>query len=414
MVKRLILCVVLTLIASACTGGGPRATVSPTVAPPIAGPSPSPLPPTSTLPLTATATVPPASPTPVASPPAGPTATPVVYGPKNFPSGYDPLTGLQVVDPKLLERRPVAVKVQLFPRGQRPPWGVSLADIVYDYYQNFGLTRLHAIFYGRDAETVGPIRSARLLDLDLVKMYKTIFAFGSAEQRTYSRLFSADFAPRLVVEGKAKCPPLCRIEPNTFNYLVTNTAELGKYAVSQGVDNVRQNLDGMTFSTLPRGANQPGQNVYVRFSISSYERWDYDSASGRYLRFQDTREAYDLQSEGYDALIDQLTGQQIAADNVVVVIVPHQYTFESRPGPNEVIEFLLTSEGTGPAYAFRDGKAYQVTWGRPGKESVLVLGFSDGTPYYLKPGTTWFILVGKTSEIDTDQAGAWRFQHHIP
>ena len=75
--------------------------------------------------------------------------------------------------------------------------------IIFDYYQNFGLTRFHAIFYGSNAEQVGPVRSARLLDIDLVRMYQSVFAFGSAEQRTYSRLFNSDFAPRLVVEGNA-------------------------------------------------------------------------------------------------------------------------------------------------------------------------------------------------------------------
>ena len=42
--------------------------------------------------------------------------------------------------------------------------GLSMADIVYDYYHNDGYSRLHAIFYGQDAELVGAIRSGRLLD----------------------------------------------------------------------------------------------------------------------------------------------------------------------------------------------------------------------------------------------------------
>lgn len=321
-----------------------------------------------------------------------------------------------MADFMLLERRPLAVKIQMFPRGQRPPWGISLADIVFDYYQNFGLTRFHAIFYGQNAETVGPIRSARLLDLQLVNMYKTIFAFGSAEQRTYSKLFGAEFAPRLVVEGLAKCPPMCRVEPNSYNYLVTNTADLETYAEQQGVDNVRQNLDGMSFAAIPPANGQGGQQLFVRHSISAYNNWSYDPASGRYLRFQDTQEAYDLQSETYEPLIDRLNGQQIAADNVVVLIAIHKYAFGSQPGLNEVIDITLS--GSGPAYAFRDGQAYQVTWNRPSTEAALFLTFPDGTQFPLKPGNTWFEVVGKSSKITTDTAsppgGIWHFQHVIP
>ena len=225
----------------------------------------------------------------------------------------------------------MAVKIQMFPRGQRPPWGVSMADIVFDYYQNFGLTRFHAIFLSQNAETVGPVRSARLLDIDLVNMYRSIFAFGNAEQRTYSRLFNQAFYTRLIVEGNANCPPMCRLEPNTNNYLVANTAALGERAVKQGVDNVRQNLDGMRFDAAVPANGQPGLQVFTRHSISAYNHWDYDPASGRYLRFQDTQEANDQASEGYEPLVDRLTNQQIATENVVLIVVGHRYAFGTRP-----------------------------------------------------------------------------------
>ena len=86
-------------------------------------PSPSP---------TSTTQVPTETPIPEATDPVQ------AYGPSNFPPDVNPLTGLVISDPSLLDRRPVAVKVQIFPRGQRPPFGISLADIVYDYYQNNG------------------------------------------------------------------------------------------------------------------------------------------------------------------------------------------------------------------------------------------------------------------------------------
>ncbi len=226
-------------------------------------------------------------------------AVEAAYGPQNFPANIDPLTGKTVGDPSLLERRPLAVKIQLFPRSGRPPWGVASADVVYDYYQNFGLTRLHAIFLSHNAETVGPIRSARLLDQSLVSMYQSIFAFGSAEQRTYSRLFGADYANRLVVEGNTNCPPLCREDPNGSNYLVTNTDQLSAYASSKGVDNVRQNLDGMYFNSSTPAGGQPIKQIFVRFSISAYTFWDFNPDTGRYLRYQDTQEANNSQTENY-------------------------------------------------------------------------------------------------------------------
>lgn len=335
-----------------------------------------------------------------------------VYGPSNFPASIDPLTGKEAPTPALLDRRPVAVKIQMFPRGGRPPSGVSMADIVYDYYQNFGMTRFHAIFYSTDVEKVGPVRSARLLDIDLVNMYKSIFAFGSAEQRTFSRLFSDALAPRLVLEGSTNCPPMCREDPNGSNHLVTSTKDLSAYITQKGVENKRQKLDGMSFNPATPAGGAPLTQIFVRFSISAYTRWDFEPASGRYLRFQDTVEATDTAGEIYEPLVDKLTNQQIAADNVVVLVAPHDFVFGTKPGQSEVVKILL--EKSGPGYAFRDGQVFEVTWHRDTPDAVISLTLPDGTLYPFKPGNTWFEVVGKSTKIDTQVANVLRFNHSIP
>jgi len=101
-----------------------------------------------------------------------PTATPtqviVRYGPDNFPANVNPLTGLEVADASILERRPIMIKVSNFPREGRPHAGLSAADIVFDYYTGEGANRFLALFYGTDSEQIGPIRSGRLIDRYLV------------------------------------------------------------------------------------------------------------------------------------------------------------------------------------------------------------------------------------------------------
>ena len=110
------------------------------------------------------------------------------YGPINFPSQVNPLTGLPVGQPNWLERRPISIKVSNYPRGIRPQWGLSLADHVYEYYHEGGLTRFNAIFYGNDVAQIGPIRSARFSDKDIVEMYKAFFAYASGDWRVRERL----------------------------------------------------------------------------------------------------------------------------------------------------------------------------------------------------------------------------------
>lgn len=336
--------------------------------------------------------------------------TPVVLGPDNFPAAINPLTGKPVSDPNTLNRRPMAIKVQLYPRGQRPVYGVSLADIVYDYYQNDGLTRLNAIFYGNDAEKIGPVRSARLFDENVIRMYKTIFAFGGAAKYVLNRFYNAEYADRLVTEGNKNCPPMCRVDPNGFNYLFTNTRELALYAIEQGVENGRQNLDGMTFNSEPPPGGQAGNQIFTRYSISSYNRWDYDPPSGKYLRFQDTQEDDSGQGEAFTALADGQNNQQITGDNVVVLFLPHQPA--NITGDKDAIDIRLS--GSGDAIAFRDGRAYNLRWNRPTQDSTLFLTTADGQAFPFKPGNTWFQVVGISSKVENPDEGVWRIKSQLP
>ena len=407
MMKYLVTGLMLTLILVGCSQNNPPETVIPTIQPIVNTVTPSPVPTDTTTPtITPTITE---TPTPTQTP------TPVVYGPSNFPENIDPLTGIAVSDTDLLNRRPVAVKVNIVPRSSnRPPWGLSLADIVYDYYHNSGYSRFHAIFYGKDAELVGPIRSGRLLDYELVHMYQSIFAYGSADILVNQRLLNSDFSNRIVLEGySSNCPPtdtapMCRYQPSTYDFLLADTAALSAYVTSRGVENGRQNLDGMTFNPEIQAGGVTGEKVYVRYSGDNYTRWDYDPSSGHYLHYQDN--VYDTgQGEEYAPLIDRLNDQQISAANVVVLLARHEYY---QQPPNEIIEIYLSGSGT--AYAFRDGQMYQVQWNRPSTNSVLTLTNSDGSAFPYKPGTTWFQVVGVSTQATQQSDDSWRFNFKFP
>jgi hypothetical protein len=269
------------------------------------------------------------------------------------------------------------------------------------------MTRFHAIFYGQNAEQVGPIRSARLFDEAIVNMYKSILTFGGADKRILNQLYKSSFSDRLVVERTGSCPPLCRIDPNGSNFLVANTAEVGNYAVANGISNERQDLNGQVFDPAVPANGQPGAQAAFRFSIAAYNRWDYDPATGRYLRSQDTVEASTAEAEALAPMVDRATNQQIAADNVVVLFAPHEYAFGTHPGNAEVVNINLI--GQGRAAAFRDGQVYELVWTRPDPSGIFSLTFADGTPYAYKPGNTWVEVVGKSTEVMTPTPGSWRF-----
>ena len=384
--------VCLSVLLSAC-GMAPAA--APTTAPAFASASTPTDAPTSTDTPTATLTSTPTL-TPTPSYPAE------GYGPSNFPADVDPLTGLKVANPALLQRRPMVIKVQNLPRDGRPQWGLSLADITFEYYTEEGTTRFAAVYYGQDASMVGPIRSGRFIDADIVRGYKAMFAFGSAYVAEMDRFRNSEFANRLVVEGAST--PLTRYDPKGYDYLVVNTANLSAFATQRDLNSV-QNLNNMVFKLPAPAGGQPATQVYVRYSGAIYNRWDYDTASGTYLRFSDTIDANNgVAGEQYAQLTDRLNNQPIAMDNVVVLYVNHPLY-----APN-IYDIQLV--GSGDAVAFRDGQEYKVKWVRNATD-VVSLTNPDGSPFAFKPGNTMFEVIGLSSTV-AQTGPSWRFTHFMP
>lgn len=334
------------------------------------------------------------------------------YGPVGFPAEVDPLTGLTASDPNLLNRRPLAIKITNFPRHVRPQWGLSAADNVYEYYIGDQFTRFIAVYYGTDADRVGPVRSGRFFDEHIVRMYKSIFVFGFADERVINPWLESDLKNYLVVEQPNNCPPLCRIGPKTdYNTLYANTQQVSQYISERGTNNDRQNLDGLRFEQNAPTGGEPARHVSLYFTRLAYSLWDYDPASGRYVRSEDTQDDDGQGSNlAYAPHIDSATGKQISTDNMVVLFIPHEYFVNTETTEMVKMNFM----GQGKAYAFREGQAYPIVWKRAAPETLVSLYYPDGRLYPLKPGKTWFEVMGETSAMEQQAGGNWGFKFEIP
>ncbi|PKO12971.1 MAG: hypothetical protein CVU39_21265 [Chloroflexi bacterium HGW-Chloroflexi-10] len=361
-------------------------------------------------PPTATA-LQPVTPTPTIEVTATPSPTPALdypvegYGPSDFPADVNPLTGLEVDDATILERRPVIVKVQNLPRADRPQWGLSAADIVYEYYTELGTTRFAAVYYGENVTQVAPIRSARLFDMNLIRGYKAMFIFGSAYADTYYKLVNSEFSRRLMLESTNTTGVIFRFDPNSKNYEMADLTKVNDYTTKMGIDNTRQELNGMLFKAQTPEGGLDAEQVFVRFSGAIYNRWDYDPAGQNYQRFSDVDNASSSSAETYKQLIDRGNDEPITADNVVIITVRH--TDIDARASTEVLDVSLL--GTGKAYVMRDGKLYEVTWSRPSETSILTFMNADGSPFALRPGQTWVEVLALNSTMAKQDDGSYRF-----
>jgi hypothetical protein len=345
--------------------------------------------------------------------------------PTPFPSGYqgmpvfalstntNPLTGLTATNPEMLERRPIAIKITLFPRYVRPESGLSLADVVYEYYIEAGLSRFIAVFYGNDAKMAGPVRSGRFFDEHITRMYQAFFVFKFADPRVYEYLTDSDLEHYLVVPGVGACPPFLvgPDERDTYNNIFFNTVKFKDcIAKRKSVDNVRPPLRSNFFSTFPPQSDQVAERIYTRYSLDDYNYWQYLPEENRYQRYQEINSLKNYQTANYDPLMDDLTGLPVMADNVVVLFVQHRFA-DKWQEEDEVYHIDLY--GSGKAYLFRDGIAVEAIWNRPELDQPILLTSPQGAPIYMKPGVTFYQVIGLSSESwqeDTD----WHFVWHHP
>jgi hypothetical protein len=382
-----VLLITAALLLAAC-----QTTAATPPLPTVAQPSPT----GTSAPAVPSATAAPATPTAAAG------ATPTLlasYGPTGFPDNVNPLTGLEVSDPAVLERRPLLIKVSNFPPVVRPQNGLSFADHVWEHVvEGFRYTRYTAVFYGQTPESVGSVRSGRLPDLELVPMYQGLYFAsgfssnqhdpgGPPRMRELMRAaswfplnFSADFgygspyAERFTIEGVAYEHTLFAIPE-----------QLWKLADEKGV-NQRPTLEpGLAFSAAPPAGGIPTSQLIIDYPVDGPKNeWRYDATSGLWLHWSDDVPHNDF-----------LTGEQLAFENVVIVYADHYESdfLEYQSGSSGLYGVGAVMQGEGAAVLLRDGQRFEMTWRRPAAGSMMQFFDTNGNVVPFKPGRTWFNLV---------------------
>ncbi len=279
---------------------------------------------TSTPTNTATVTnTPTATFTPTNTP--SPTATP--NGPFSYPEGVNPLTGLPYPDEASMLRRNLIVKISNFPPLVRPQHGINATDVVYEYEAEGGVTRFAAIYRSNNPERVGSIRSARLLDIELATMYNALLAYSGTSEPIQELLLGEDFFNFQLISpsvGHAEnqtndCSdsPFCRNDELRANgtprehTLFGNTNEMWEIGDRQGT-NTGYVAFGFAFGEEPDENGLPANDVSIEWWGQTDARWQYNEEFGIYQRFTDGQPHFDAAD-----------GEQVWADNLVIIEVPH-------------------------------------------------------------------------------------------
>ncbi len=338
--------------------------------------SPTLLAPTPPLPAprpTATASpvpVPTATPTPRPTPTAAPTPTPsptsVLY--RSTLSGQ----ALDAPPP-----RPLAVQIDNHPDA-RPQTGLTDADLVYETPTEAQLTRLTALFQTRAPEVVGPVRSARLVDLAILPMHDAVLVYSGAAQGVTQALLGAG-AELLHAEGNAT-PAGWRDWSRWMPHnLYVSIPALRAVAAELGWERPTT-ASSLTFGPSAPGG-EPATRVVIPYAQGQVE-FRYDGESNRYRRWVDGILHEDARSH-----------QPVAPANVVVLVT--EFWYRELPAGWTVERSLdLDLSSSGEAWLLRDGRVYRARWERPAEREPLRLIEADtGQPLPLGEGQTWICIV---------------------
>ena len=331
-------------------------------------------------------------------PAARPTPSPTVTSPSPTPAPpppaaplLAPLTGLPIKDPRILRRPALAIKIDNH-TAARPQAALDRADIVYEEPVEGGITRFIAIYHSRDASSVGPVRSARLTDLQVLAEYgRPLLAFSGAARYVLRAVRKADLVSMPHGAYGRLYRRTGRAAPHN---LFTSTSALWHAARSRNHSPPPVKFEygelfppppGPAVAASPGATPSPtpgrwarGRHITVPFGGAWTAVWRYDLRLRKYVRFHASRP----HRAG--------NGTQISAANVLVLRVGTQRKSRAaaRHGTPE-----LALVGSGQAILFRDGVAIVGRWTRARNNASTRFTDALGRSFQFNPGITWVEIV---------------------
>lgn len=358
----LFLSLVVLLALAGCTSGGPNPPAVATAQP------------TATFAPRATFT-PAASPTQPPTATSEPTDTPLpAPTPTPTPNpNMNPLTGLEVDDPSVLHRRPLLVRIGNDPVARGVQAGLGQADVVYeDIMDGWGVTRYTVVFLSQEPEMIRPVRSARLVNIQLAPQFDGALAHSGASDEIRWRISQSPFVD---LDEFFNSDPYTYGPGDWRTRLYTTGPRLRDYLQRKGLEKDVA-LQGWHFDQAPPEGGVPAEEIYIPYPNGEVT-WRYNAGTGLYERLVDGTRA-----------VDANTGQQIAAANVIGFLTEHRKTdiVEDSLG-STAIDIVMMGEGS--VQLFRDGVMVEGVWRRNDTFQLTQFYDTAGNLLPLKPGPSW-------------------------
>jgi Protein of unknown function (DUF3048) N-terminal domain/Protein of unknown function (DUF3048) C-terminal domain len=294
-----------------------------------------------------------------------------------------PLTGAPAPHAVVPDRPALAIKVENAPEA-RPQTGLNDADIVFEEPVEGGYTRFIAVFQCAESPRVGPVRSGRMTDPDvLVQLGRPALGYAGGVKAVKDSIAKAGLIDvNYIVASQAYTRDDARVAPHN---LYTSTRALYKAARS------REGVPASIFAYAPELSTKAKRvgTAHLPFSSVSDVSWAWSRRRSAWLRSHGTTPH------------ETTDGGQVSAANVVILEVEvrpgHILDAAGNPSP------VVTLTGSGKAYILRDGRMVTGTWDRRTLSDVTSLVAKDGSEIALAPGRTWVELMPSDIAVTTER-----------
>jgi hypothetical protein len=284
-----------------------------------------------------------------------------------------PLTGVPDPTDVTGRRSALTIKIDNTPQAL-PQYGVQDADDVYEEVVEGGITRLAAIFNSHLPTIVGPVRSVRRTDREIVFPIGGIFACSGGAEYALKSIATAPV--KVYDEANAGGAMFRDAQREVPHNLLANAVLLMK---KDGKPRPPPPL----FTYRPAGTAAHGPRVSsfeVGFTAGYAVTYTWDSRTRSWDRYL------------FGAPDKTANGVLLSPRNVIVMTVHYV-------GGVGVIDSYAQLVGSGPVEVFSDGVLQRGTWHRASLRSPTIYRDGGGTAIMLTPGQTWVELLDVSQHV---------------
>jgi hypothetical protein len=307
-----------------------------------------------------------------------PTVTETTASPTEIACSTSPLTGecYEPDNPVLL------VKIDDV-KAARPQLNLNIADVVIVEPVEYGLTRLMAVYNSDLPETVGPVRSARITDIDLAAAFgRPGFAYSGSTSKLVPYLTSSTM--QLIGEpqgGTGYSRDGSRYAPHN---LVANTSEL----ISRISDLKAAKLETGSLWKFGELTAQGKVPLTVE-AIWNYSRKSFvwSPSAKKWLISADGSDTNSLSSSG---LLERASATTIFIQQTE--LLPSPFVFS-----NGAVTPYAKTTGSGAGWVLTQGQSFYGRWSRPTTADLPQWFDKNGVEIAIQPGNVWWIIVDRAN-----------------